>query len=52
MQCYLCDTEHVLYKETHKQTAALTLRSEGLSWRLTSVQLSLEETLQESQPTE
>ena len=36
-------TMRLLDKETHKQTVALTMRREGLSWRLTSVQLPIEE---------
>ena len=35
-------TVHVLNKQTHKQAVALTLRREGLSWRLTSVQLPMD----------
>lgn len=40
-------TMHVLNKETHKQAVALTMRREGLSWRLTSVQLPMDEALAE-----
>lgn len=37
-------TVRVLDKQTHKQTVALTMHREGLSWRLTSIQLPIEET--------
>lgn len=40
-------TMRVLNKETHKQTVALTMRREGLSWRLTSVQLPMDEAMAE-----
>ncbi|GAB3637281.1 DUF2939 domain-containing protein [Hymenobacter arcticus] len=38
-------TLKVLDKETHKQTVALTMHRDGLSWRLTSIQLPTEELL-------
>lgn len=45
-------TMHVLNKQTHKQAVALTMRREGLSWRLTSVQLPIEEAMKDSTVTE
>ena len=41
-------TMRVMNKETHKQAVALTMRREGLSWRLTSVQLPLEEAMEKA----
>ncbi|MGI4871356.1 MAG: DUF2939 domain-containing protein [Janthinobacterium lividum] len=40
-------TLKMLDKKTHKQTVALTMHREGLSWRLTSVQLPMEEAMKD-----
>lgn len=40
-------TLHLLDKETHKQTVALTMHRDGLSWRLTSIQLPIDEATKE-----
>jgi hypothetical protein len=45
-------TMRLLDKETHKQTVALTMRREGLSWRLTSVQLPMDEANENTTATE
>lgn len=44
-------TLNVLNKETHKPAVALTMRREGLSWKLTAVRLPLEEVTAEEKNT-
>jgi hypothetical protein len=40
-------TLKLLDKQTHKETVALTMHRDGLSWKLTSVQLPMEEAMKD-----